>query len=116
MSNTFRYRHVFDFNYDACLQIKDRNEFLRRVRAGVRAHFGKAMELNEIDVNYVDPLRPENRNYVAMTMKHIKFAYQTEFRLCAVPRVRATDLGVPLTISIGPIDDISEIIDFDEIL
>lgn len=115
MSNTFRYRHVFDFHYNGALQINNRRAFVSRVREGVKKHFGKDVEVHEISVTYVDPLRPTNQKYVAMSMKHIKFAYQTEFRFCLVPRTPMADLGEVVTIDIEPLEDISEIIDFEEL-
>lgn len=116
MSSTFRYRHVFDFHYTGALQINNRAAFISRVRAGVKKYFGKDVEVHEINVNYVDPLRPNNQKYVAMSMKHIKFAYQTEFRFCLVPRHPNDDLGDVVTIDIEPLEDISEIIDFEELV
>lgn len=115
MSNTFRYRHVFDFHYNGALQINDRAAFISRIREGVKRHFGKEVEVHEINVGYVDPLRPINQKYVAMSMKHIKFAYQTEFRFCLVPRSPTLDLGDVVTIDIEPLEDISDIIDFEEL-
>ncbi|WP_421580669.1 hypothetical protein [Shinella sp. M31] len=115
MSNTFRYRHVFDFHYNGALQIDNRAAFISRVREGVKSHFGKDVEVHEINVTYVDPLRPINQKYVAMSMKHIKFAYQTEFRFCLVPRSPNLDLGDVVTIDIEPLEDISHIIDFEEL-
>lgn len=114
MSNTFKYRHIFDFKYNGALQINDRAKFISRVRNGVQKYFGRDVDVHEINVNYVDPLRPKNQKFVAISMKHIKFAYQTEFRFCLVPRTPTLELGNIITIDIDPLEDISNILDFDE--
>jgi hypothetical protein len=113
MARSFRYRHVFDFDYNAVLNIKNRSEFICRLRAAIRSQLGSRFEVHEIDVSYVDPLMPTNKvSYVAMSMKHIKFSYQNEFRLCVVPKAKTPDLGEPIFVNFGPISDISELIPF----
>jgi len=86
---------------------------LRRLGDAVAKRLGKEFEVQEINVTYVDPLRPKNgQKYVAMSMKHLKFSYQTEFRVCLIPRKHVPDLVDPIFLELGSLEDISELIPF----
>ena len=113
MSNSFQYRHVYDYGYDSMLIIKNRSEFIRRFRNGLVERLGKSFNIIQSDVRYVDPFNPESKTpFCATTMKDIKFAYQSEFRVIAVPRNKTSDLGDPIFIKIGPLSDIAELKSF----
>ena len=115
MSRTFRYRHLFDFGYDAILQIYDEKRFKNSLIRSIEQVLGGDFDFQWRNVDYVDPLRPDNSPFFAVSMKHIRFAYQTEVRFISVPKNPIADLGEPIFLKIGPMHEYAKLDRFDKL-
>jgi hypothetical protein len=100
-------RLFVDFNATACVIIRDRDEFRRRLKAagaaalpGARGRDGKAI--------YIDPLRPRSARIDVPMSKNFKYASQAEQRFVWEPSstapIACTDL------KLGRLKDIAELV------
>jgi hypothetical protein len=79
VSSSAEPRLFVDFNATACVIIKDREEFSRRLRAaGATAFVGTIAR--EGRASYIDPLRPKTAKIYLPMSKHFRYAYQEEYR------------------------------------
>ncbi len=103
------HRLFVDFDSDACLLIRDGDEFANRVSSAMTAHaFG--WHYHHQPVNYFDPIRPsrlEGAN--PYFFKHFRFTYQREYRLAWIPKTPAERLE-PVHLEIGSLSDICELV------
>ena len=100
-----------DFDADAVLVIKNRSDFIRRLRDSLLQAL-PAWEFIEGEVYYFDPYNDIPSNANQEFWKHISFAYQKEHRCVLRPRVRQPGNRElkPFFIELGSLDDISEMI------
>ena len=85
-------RLFVDFNALACVVVRNRSEFIRRLKAvegrffpGARVHAGAA--------EYIDPCRPAGARIFLPMSKHFRYAYQQEFRIVWEPSTRQKKIG-----------------------
>jgi len=100
-------RLFVDFNAAACVIIRDREEFRRRLLAAGAAAFPGARS-RDGNAIYIDPLRPRSARIDVPLSKHFKYAYQVEHRFVWEPA--STN---PLTyrdVVLGSLNDIAELV------
>ena len=107
VSSSVEPRLFVDFNAAACVIIRDREEFRRRLlTAGVAAFPGaRSRDGNAI---YIDPVRPRSPRIDLPMSKHFRYAYQIEHRFVWEP-ARASPLA-PCDLMLGSLKDISELV------
>lgn len=101
-------RLMLDFERDACLIIRDPEEFLRRISVAVNARLD-GWQFQAGNVEYFDPLNVTPAELRLPWSKHFRYAYQKEVRLVWLPPYAVNNLE-PLDVSIGALTDIAEVI------
>jgi len=105
------YRMFDDFHADACLIIRDEDEFARRMlRAFSSAQprwFGTFKA-----VDYIDPCNPKELPDVYFS-KHFRYFYQQEMRFVWTPSSATLNEFPQFSISLGPLADICELLTLD---
>lgn len=109
LSDRYTLRMYKDFGADACLVIYDGKEFGRRIISELRKHCGDWI-VGAIPVTYVDPDAPGEGILPIPAAKHFKYIYQREERIICHPRRESFRSLQPFTITIGPMNDIAELI------
>ena len=101
-------RLFVDFEADACVVVRDRRAFSRRLldaaklpTAGADAREGRA--------NYVDPLLPKSPKLFVPFSKPFGYAYQDEYRYCWLPRDPVAKVE-HIDLELGSIEDIAELV------
>ncbi|MBR7523352.1 MULTISPECIES: hypothetical protein [Pseudomonas] len=108
-ASNYTNREFSDFEADACLVIKNPRLFINRlIKTGCHALPG--FEGFAQNVKYVDPLLCNPSKIDVNFAKHFKYAYQNEYRAIWAPREATSDLPIKF-ISMGPLDDIAEIVE-----
>ncbi|AQS38565.1 hypothetical protein Sps_03438 [Shewanella psychrophila] len=100
-----------DFESDAVLIIKDKVEFINRLKDELLISFPD-WEFLESDVYYYDPYNDTIKDKDQEFYKHFSYAYQKEHRCIIRPKVKnsaAVNLDA-FSIEIGSISDIAEVI------
>lgn len=100
-------RLFVDFEADACVIFRDREQFADRMRRAAQI-LGKARRQGG-PVEYVDPLLPKRAEIFLPMAKHFGYAYQAEYRFCwfpehPIPELKHADL------SLGSLEDIANLI------
>lgn len=101
-------RLVVDFEAEACVIIRDRQQFARRLIAAAKAATG-AVEVRQARANYVDPLLPKSPKVFAPLAKPFGYTYQHEYRFCWLPKPPRPTVD-PIDLEIGSLTDIAELI------
>lgn len=107
VSSSVEPRLFVDFNAEACVIIRDREEFRRRLLAAGAAAFPGARS-RDGNAIYIDPLRPRSARIDVPLSKHFKYAYQAEHRFIWEP-----PSANPLTfkdLALGSLKDIAELV------
>ena len=97
-----------DFEADACVIIRDREVFKRRLKTATEAISVDALMLDGPAI-YVDPIIPNSSSPFIPLTKYFGYAYQDEYRIFWLPPKRRENLAY-LDIEIGCLEDISEVI------
>ena len=108
LTDRLQNRLLLDFEGDACLLIRDSEEFMRRMQINV----GMALPGWGCTANYVeyyDPLRVHPREIEIAWFKHFRYAYQHEVRLVWFPSKPIQKLEMK-NIEIGSLEDIAELV------
>jgi hypothetical protein len=112
-SANYRIRIFADFHADACLIIINQDEFKRRLLSAVR----KALPKWYVEIGiarYIDPYfvlqRLPNTGAEIFFFKHLRFLYQNEWRLVALPPPNCDGPEGPLDLKIGNMRDISQLV------
>jgi hypothetical protein len=100
-------RLFVDFEADACVISRDRQQFADRLRRAAQI-LGRA-RCQAGPVEYVDPLLPKRAEIFLPMAKHFGYAYQAEYRFCWFP-VNPVPQLQPVDLSIGGLEDIAELI------
>jgi hypothetical protein len=100
-------RLFVDFEADACVIIRDREQFAERLRRAAEILGGANCQVGPVE--YVDPLLPKRAEIFLPMAKHFGYAYQAEYRFCwfqvnPVPELKHVDL------SIGSLEDVADLI------
>ncbi len=109
MSSCLRARLFLDFDYEACLIIKNPNEFKNRLFHVMSRTFPR-FSLKAKRVKYYDPLWVAPTEVRPIFWKHFRYAYQEEVRFSAIPPEPVSALD-PVFISLGSLKDIANIVD-----
>lgn len=101
-------RLFIDFEADTCVIVRDRHQFVGRLRSMASRTLGR-VRCQMGPVEYVDPLLPKRAEIFLPMAKHFGYAYQAEYRFCwfpvnPVPELKHVDL------SIGSLEDIADLI------
>ena len=115
MASQYDYRLFTDFRADSCVAISDPAEFSSRLRTAIAQHNvrnpGYRIRAQyDSPVIYFDPfalVAPETAGEVHFC-KHLRFAYQTEFRFVLTP-AKGHDLQ-HFFVELGPLEDIAELV------
>jgi hypothetical protein len=101
-------RHFVDFGYSACVVVKDRKEFIRRLQA-VEDRYVPRTTRHHGSAVYIDPLLPSTAKIYLPMSKHFRFAYQNEYRFVWAPTAESRDMTY-VDVEVGSLADISEIV------
>lgn len=101
-------RLFIDFDAEACLVIKDRNAFIKRISSVTESHF-PGTTFHHGFVKYVDPLLPRTAQIEVPMSKHFRYEYQQEFRFVWKPKVPRGGLNF-VHIELGGLEDIAELV------
>lgn len=98
-----------DFESDAALILKNRSEFVKRLKRAVLEQF-PTWQFLEGEVYYYDPCNdiPSGRNQEFW--KHFSYSYQKEHRCVLRPRQQHFGELAPFFVELGPLGDIAEAI------
>lgn len=107
LSSSVESRLFVDFNAEACVIIRDRDEFRRRLLAAGATAFPGARGRDGSAV-YVDPLRPRTARIDVPLSKHFKYGYQTEHRFVWEPPTNGAIACKDLVL--GSLKDIAELV------
>lgn len=98
-----------DFNSDAALVIRNKAEFIHRMRSALADKFTD-WHFSEGDVFYYDPYNDMPRGQNFEFWKHFSYTYQKEHRCVLRPAKRHREKMAPFFIEIGSLEDISELV------
>ncbi len=108
-------RLYIEFQADACLVIHDHREFGNRLGAAVAAKASHLSHMIAGDVEYYDPLKPDDslkqicESAISIFLyKEFRFAYQAEYRF--VWPLFGTERIFPLDVELGSLKDICELL------
>jgi hypothetical protein len=101
-------RHFVDFDCTACVVIRDRSEFIRRLQAVQDKYFPGTVRRHGL-ATYIDPLQPSTARIDLPMSKHFRFAYQDEYRFVWEP-VKRTREVTHVDVALGSLRDISELV------
>ncbi len=97
-----------DFEYDACLIVKDTEEFARRVVEALREQL-PGWQASFAKVEYVDPVMANPIKTLIPIAKHFRYAYQKELRFIWFPP-KPLDALEPRFIKVADIQNFCELI------
>ena len=113
----FDFRHFIDFGEDgepaeACVLIHNQEEFERRLRDAVHQALPDWWDVSFDAAKYVDPyfVLQGISGAEIYSVKDIRFIYQGEYRLMAIPPLGNKDPLSRLPLELGPLSDIAELI------
>ncbi len=96
-----------DFETDACLLIRDIQQFGLRLIHG----FGAEAHMKEVaagSVHYLDPLHPDGAEHLVEMTKHFRYEYQSEWRIVWKADQLLSKDAVPVCVEIGSLADCCE--------
>lgn len=102
-------RLFVDFDATACVIIKDRDEFRRRIREAASAAILNS-EFREGEAVYFDSLLPGKSVPFVPFTKPFGYLYQSEYRFCWLPSKVVAQV-TPIDIELGSLRGISELIE-----
>lgn len=108
VTNSIEPRLFVDFEATACVIIKDRSAFSRRLKLASTGDLSGA-KFDEGNALYIDPLLPSSGQVNIPFSKHFRYAYQREFRFVWWPGERVEKLS-HVDLKIGPLGDIAELV------
>jgi hypothetical protein len=106
LSSRFDFRMFHDFDADAALVVRDRQEFVRRAKAAMALAVTAEPAVRE--VRYYDPYQVRHEQLVPAFSKHFRYAYQNEVRMIWRPKSGTTP--EPIFVNVGPLGDIAELV------
>lgn len=113
----FDFRHFVDFGEDgepaeACVLIHNQEEFERRLKDAVRQALPGWWDISFDAVKYVDPyfVLQGISGAEIYSVKDLRFLYQGEYRLMAIPPLGNQKPLHRLSLKLGPLFDIAELI------
>lgn len=110
MADVYDYRLFDDFEYDACIIIKDVDKFIGSIKNTV-AEFIEGCKFIKNKVKYIDPLNPPYIKSIDIYFcKHFRYAYQKEIRIILLPDKQVKNLK-DLYINIGCMSEYAEYIE-----
>lgn len=98
-----------DFEADAALVVKNRAEFVRRLKGAMLQQF-PTWQFLEGEVYYYDPYNDIPRSRNQEFWKHFSYSYQKEHRCVLRPRQQHFGELAPFFVEVGPLGDIAEAI------
>lgn len=98
-----------DFEADAALIVKNRSEFVGRLKKAMSRRF-PTWEFLEGEVYYYDPYNDIPRSQNQEFWKHFSYSYQKEHRCVLRPRRQYFGELAPFFVELGPLGDIAEAI------
>jgi hypothetical protein len=107
VSSSVESRLFVDFNAEACVIIRHRDEFRRRLLTAGAAAFPCARGRDGAAV-YIDPVRPRSARIDVPMSKHFKYSYQLEHRFIWEPPTAGAIACQDLVL--GSLKDIAELV------
>lgn len=102
-----------DFGYDACLILRDPEEFKRRLGKAVEARLPDWIGVHA-EVRYLDPFNCHRGDMDVYFGKHLKYWYQHEYRCVWVPKPPPVIGLDPFFVDLGSMREISTLIELDQ--
>ena len=96
-----------DFEADACVIVRDREQFADRLRHAAQKLIGERCQAGPVE--YVDPLLPKRAEIFLPMAKHFGYAYQAEYRFCWFPMTPIPELK-HVDLALGSLEDIADLI------
>ena len=96
-----------DFEADAALVVKNKTEFVKRIKKAMLLQF-PTWCFAEGEVYYYDPYNDIPRDQNQEFWKHFSYSYQKEHRCVLRPRIQHYGELTPFFVEIGPLGDIAE--------
>ena len=96
-----------DFEADAALIVKNRSEFVKRLKTAMLDQF-PTWQFLEGEVYYYDPYNDIPRSQNQEFWKHFSYSYQKEHRCVLRPRRQHFGELAPFFVELGPLGDIAE--------
>jgi hypothetical protein len=112
MGSSLDPRLFADFDYDACVIVRDYREFERRLSENMAQRLPGWLGAAG-PVNYVDPFNCSQNDTNVFFGKHLKYWYQREYRCAWVPTNLPIPSLKPLLVELGSMREISEIVVLD---
>jgi hypothetical protein len=106
-SGRFDPRLFDDFEADACLLVRDIQQFGLRLIRG----FGAAAHMTNVacgSVHYLDPLHPDEVNHLVEMTKNFRYEYQSEWRIAWTGEQPLPKDATPVCVDLGPLHDCCE--------
>lgn len=103
------HRMPTDFGADAAIVIRNPKLFTKRLAFAFLERHQDWLAMHG-NVTYYDPYRDYEKFRVPEMAKHIRYAYQKEFRVVFRPRCRVKMQLEPLFLSIGPMTDYADLL------
>jgi hypothetical protein len=113
-TDVYEPRLFIDFKADACLIVRDRQEFARRINAGLLAKYPGLPYMRSGGVRYYDPLVLDDVEMKDLSttpvefVKDWRYGYQSEYRF--VWPVEPGAKLAPINIEVGPLNDICDVV------
>jgi hypothetical protein len=101
-------RLFVDFEADACVIIRDRQQFAERLHSATSMALGHAKHQSSA-VEYIDPLLPKTAQIFLPFAKHFGYSYQAEYRFGWFPISPVAELR-HVDVSIGNLEDIADLV------
>lgn len=101
-------RLFVDFQADACVIIRDEQQFTKGLAAAA-AHSLPRAKMHQGPAVYVDPLLPKTAKLFVPFAKPFGYSYQQEHRFCWFPLAAAKEL-TPIDVELGSLQDFAELI------
>lgn len=109
LTHTLDPRLFADFGYDACVIVKDVNEFRRRLNIAMRLNLGPWLAFDSA-IAYVDPYNTDRRNMNVFFGKHLRYSYQREYRFIWVPPQGYAGAFAPQDVNFGSVRPFAELV------
>ncbi len=103
-AGSFDPRLFDDFEADACLLVRDLNNFGLRLLRAFAALAGMT-KCAHGSVHYEDPLHPVGPHHLVEMTKHFRYEYQREWRMVWRAEEPLPKTAAPLFVEIGPLTD-----------
>jgi hypothetical protein len=114
LSGSLAPRLFLDFDYEACLVIREPDVFIKRLIVAVENSLPGWVGASFV-MSYIDPVRPDRtiEQILVPLCKHFRYSYQREVRLTWAPPEAVTDLS-PIDVELGSLAGCCELVELSD--